>query len=68
MGASCFKSDAKRVGCQGLCYDSVDLFRFDLFFFVIYTWKQKIGGGWREGGTGSPENHTSGIAQQWKVT
>ena len=63
MGASCFKSDVKRVSCQGLCYDSVDL-----FLCYLYKRKQKIGGGWKEGGTGSPENHTSGIAQQWKVT
>lgn len=36
MGASCFKSDARRVSCQGLCYDSVDLFRFDLLLSLLF--------------------------------
>lgn len=36
MGASCFKSDARRVSRQGLRYNSVDLFRFDVLLSLLF--------------------------------
>lgn len=41
MGVSCFKSEAGHVSRQGLCYNSVDLFRFDLLLSLLFIKKKK---------------------------